>query len=344
MSVYDPNDVGLKNGNLFSLPHQYDDASIVLVPVPWDVTTSYCDGTANGPEAILAASSQLDFYHPSGAKIWEYGVFMLPVHPTIKVRNKEMRKLAEAHIALLENDQFSSKNVAHTKNLEEVNAACLITKNEVKHAVLSALMDGKKVGLVGGDHGCALGMIEALAEQYKSFGILQIDAHADLRETYEGFTLSHASIFDNALQIKNIHSLTQVGIRDVSPNEAERIETDKRIHCFYDWEMNSALFKGKKWKKICDKIIDTLPQKVYISFDIDGLQPFLCPNTGTPVPGGLSFERAVYLIDRLVKSEKEIIGFDLCEVSEGEVSCDWNANVGARILFQLCTALHLSGN
>jgi agmatinase len=344
MSVYDPNDVGVKNGHLFSLPHQYQDAEIVLIPVPWDTTTSYCAGTSNGPEAILEASSQLDFYHPSGAKIWEYGVFMLPIDESIQSRNTTCRKAAAEHIALLEHGTFDPLNAEQKERLKSINKACLITKNEVKQKVLNALKANKKVGVVGGDHGCALGIIEALAKKHKSFGILQIDAHADLRETYEGFAFSHASIFDNALKIKNIQSLTQVGIRDISPNEVERIKTDKRIHCFYDWELKKAIFEGKKWKKICSKIIDTLPKKVYISFDIDGLQPFLCPNTGTPVPGGLTFEQATYLIDSLVKSGKEIIGFDVCEVSEGENSGDWNANVGARVLFQLCTALHLAGN
>lgn len=338
MQNYDPNDVGVKNGNIFSLPHQFDDAEIILLPVPWDATVSYNDGTCNAPEALLDASSQLDFYHPSGAKIWEYGVHQLPINERWKTLNTSTRKLAKQHIDALENNEIDATS---SKLIEQVNSSCEQLKNEIKAASTTILKSNKLMGLVGGDHSCPLGFIEALSEQHECFGILQIDAHADLRETYENFTYSHASIFHKALQIRSIQNLTQVFIRDVSPNEVNRIQSDNRIQTFFDWDIKSALFNGKTWKSICKKIVATLPQKVYISFDIDGLQPSLCPNTGTPVPGGMSFEQACFLLDILVENKKQIIGFDLCEVGVSQ-NDEWDANVGARILFQLCTALHLS--
>jgi agmatinase len=114
-----------------------------------------------------------------------------------------------------------------------------------------------------------------------------------------------------------------------------------RVITFYDEDIKDSLFHGKTWDTLCDEIIGQLPKNVYISFDIDGLDPKLCPATGTPVAGGLEFYQALHLIKKLVLAERKIIGFDLCEVSPGHN--DWDANVGARILYQLanwCAASH----
>ncbi|MDX5346515.1 MAG: arginase family protein, partial [Hymenobacteraceae bacterium] len=161
------------------------------------------------------------------------------------------------------------------------------------------------------------------------------DAHADLRDAYEGFEFSHASIMFNALKVPQVKKLVQVGIRDICQAEAELVEqSNGRIITFYDQTLKENMYEGDSWKKQCKKIIAQLPQKVYISFDIDGLDPKLCPATGTPVPGGLEFHEAVFLVKQLVKSGREIIGFDLCEVAPGD--SEWNGNVGARLLFKLC--------
>jgi agmatinase len=193
------------------------------------------------------------------------------------------------------------------------------------------------VGLIGGDHSTPYGFIQALAERYDSFGILQIDAHCDLRNAYEGFTFSHASVMFNAIQIKNVSHLVQVGIRDFCEEELQVINQNKKITTFFDANLKKENYEGQNWKKQCDAIIKALPNKVYISFDIDGLDPKLCPNTGTPVPGGLEFEHAVYLFTQLQMKGKKIIGFDLNEVAPGKD--EWDANVGARMLFKLCHLL-----
>jgi agmatinase len=140
----------------------------------------------------------------------------------------------------------------------------------------------------------------------------------------------------NALKNQNITALTQVGIRDYCQEEIEYIGNSRgRVRTFFDRDIQMAKIEGMSWAKECDRIIATLPDKVYISFDIDGLSPELCPNTGTPVPGGLSFAEAIFLIERVALHKKQIIGFDLNEVSPGSDG-DWDANVGARLLFQLC--------
>jgi agmatinase len=221
---------------------------------------------------------------------------------------------------------------------KEINEDCFHIKSYVKDATKKFLDDGKIVGVVGGEHSVALGFLDALSEKYNNIGILQIDAHSDLRESYEGLEYSHASTFYNALKIENVKKLVQIGIRDISPIEAEIIEKEKsKISIFTDYEIKKSIFEGDTWEKKCDEIVKELPENVYISFDIDGLLPNLCPNTGTPVPGGFTIEELVYLFEKILASGKKIIGFDLCEVAPGkDINDQWDGNVGARVLYKLC--------
>jgi agmatinase len=200
------------------------------------------------------------------------------------------------------------------------------------------LNKGKLVGLVGGDHSTPLGFIKALGERHPGMGILHIDAHADLREAYEGFRYSHASIMYNVLkEVEAVSKIVQVGIRDYCDDEVALVEASEgRVVQFDDYLMAAARFEGKSWAEQCDEIISHLPEKVYISFDIDGLSADNCPGTGTPVTGGLGFNQALYLLDRVTKSGRQIVGFDLVEVAQDDKDGEWNANVGARMLYKLC--------
>src|SRR5690606_21984997 len=137
---------------------------------------------------------------------------------------------------------------------------------------------------------------------------LQIDAHADLRDAYEGFQQSHASIMYNVLQnCPNMVQLTQVGIRDIAESEVQLIENSNgRVKTFFDWNLKEEEFAGKTWADQVKVIISTLPERVYISFDIDGLYPYLCPNTGTPVAGGFALEQINYLFFELAQSGRTI--------------------------------------
>jgi len=330
---FDPNGVGLKNGNFIGLPFDEETAEIILLPVSWDVTVSSGDGTATGPENILNCSSQLDLYDPDVKDAWKAGIYFLPTNSSMFKSSKSLRKISKKYIDFLENGGVVSKNKKQSINLKIINNGCITLKNWVYKKTKKLLEKGKLVGLVGGDHSTPLGYLEALSEKHKSFGILQFDAHMDLRKAYEGFKYSHASIFYNALKIKQIQQLTQVGIRDFSKEEVDLSKKDKRVDVFYYHEISDEKLNGKPWAKICKKIINTLPQKVYISFDIDGLQPTLCPNTGTPVPGGLTYEEAIFLIKEVVNSGRKIIGFDLCEVAG--TKNEWDGNVGARLVYKL---------
>ncbi len=335
--MFDPNEMAVPNGNIFGFPYDYDSAEIVLIPVRWEPTVSYQGGTAFAPKLIREASLQLDFYHPKIDKAWEVPIFMLP-EPSMQFKSSLVLRLGAVKYRewLVEGQEEDKKAFYLNTVIKEINKACVLNNDWVYQTAKEGLDAGKLMGVVGGDHSCPLGLLRALGEKYDDFGILQIDAHADLRKAYEDFTYSHASIMYNVLsEVKSVKKLVSVGIRDICQEEVDFIaQSAPRIKVFYDWDIKKVVHyqKKKSWDELCAEIIDALPEKVYISFDIDGLDPKLCPNTGTPVPGGLDFYEAIYLIEKLVESGREIIGFDLCEVGQDE----WDANVGARVLYQLC--------
>ncbi|MFA7687569.1 MAG: agmatinase family protein [Moheibacter sp.] len=336
---FDPNQPGLADASLFGLPFSAEQSEIIIVPVPWEVTVSYGAGASEGVEAVFNASFQVDLYHQEFPDLWKAGIYLDEEIPDWKERSEKYKALALPVIEALEN----GKNIIEIPSLDqsqnEINAACSLLKNEVKERILYWLNQNKKVGLLGGDHSTPLGYYEALATKHPDFGILHLDAHMDLRIAYEGFVHSHASIMYNALQIPQISKIVQVGIRDFCEQEVEVVKSQNgRVKVFTDRDLKAQHFEGTTWQQQCEEIIRSLPQKVHISFDIDGLYPWYCPNTGTPVPGGFSFEQAAYLVSKLAESGKEIIGFDLVEVAPGE-NDDWDGNVGARMLFHLCGVL-----
>ncbi|MCS6973939.1 MAG: agmatinase family protein [Cyclobacteriaceae bacterium] len=334
--TFNPNAPGT-NGTLFGLPFDEHTAQIIVVPVPWEVTVSYHEGTARGPEAILEASAQVDLYDRNISNAWQIGIALAAINEKLKEDNRKLRETAALHIQSLTSETAD----VNTQHLDAVNQGCEEMVRYVKQTTRNYLAQGKMVAVLGGDHSTPLGFIQALSEQHDRFSILQIDAHADLRKAYEGFIYSHASIMYNALKLPAVNRLIQVGIRDFCEEEVQVIERSMgRIKTFYDEDIKNSMYEGRSWQSLCNDIIQELNEKVYISFDIDGLNPSLCPNTGTPVAGGLEFHQVLYLLRKLVESGKKIIGFDLNEVAPGE--SDWDANVGARLLYQLCNWMAVS--
>jgi agmatinase len=334
---YDPSDVGKVNGNLFGLPCDYDSAGIIIFGVPWEVTVSYRPGTALAPQQILDASPQLDLYdfdNPSG---WQRGIYMPLIDGNILIKNSYYRQQAALIIDRLEQGGSLASTPDLTQILADINRAGANLNQLLYDRTNKAILDGKKVGIIGGDHSVPLGYLQALADHYADFGILHIDAHSDLRDAYEGFEFSHASIMFNALKIPQISKLVQVGIRDVSQVEIETIDRSQgRVIAYYDAIVKQQLYSGTTWMDICRDAIAHLPQQVYISFDVDGLDPKLCPETGTPVPGGLELEQAFCLCREVIRSGRKIIGFDVCEVGNAE----WDGNVGARIVYKLTNLMN----
>lgn len=317
---FDPNTPGDPDAQIYGLPFTCDEADVVLVPVPWEVTTSYGGGTSRGPEAIREASFQVDLFHPEFPQLWKRGIAMDEVPKALRQQSVALKKLAKA-----------------AKAMVLINEECAVMNDWVEERCAYWMKQGKLVGLVGGDHSTPLGLFRAQARRHKKFGILHIDAHLDLRIAYEGFLYSHASIMHNALRIPQLERIVSVGIRDFCQQENEIFLAAKdRVRIVRSADMRAMQYAGATWKDQCEAIINALPEKVHISFDIDGLDPTLCPHTGTPVPGGLQFEEATYLLSRLA-AKRTLIGFDLVEVSPGKD--EWDANVGARLLWHLCGVL-----
>ncbi|WP_373493815.1 agmatinase family protein [Aquiflexum sp.] len=331
---FDPNGVSMNEG-IFGLPFDETTAEMIIIPVPWEVTVSYSPGTVQGPEAVLNASYQVDLYQNDIHDAWKMGIYMLPIPQDLFDKSNSYRILAKNYIAWLESgaSQDSIERFGAVPGI--INTACSEMNDWVYEQVKKFRSMGKMVALLGGDHSTPLGMIKALAEEFESFGILQIDAHADLRKAYEDFDYSHASISYNALKLPQVSKLVQVGIRDHSHAEAILAKENNRIQTFYDKDIKEDLYEGKAWKVICDDIVEQLPEDVYITIDIDGFDPKLCPNTGTPVAGGFEMEQILYLMKQVVKSGKKIIGFDLVEVAPGPEGDEWDGNVGARILYRM---------
>lgn len=333
---FNPDGVGEK-GKLFGLPFTPDTAEVVILPVPWEVTVSYGSGAALGPRAVLEASSQIDYFLPEIPDAWKIGVAMESIPGKWAERSAELRERVRPYLEWLEaGNSGLEPGRAFAGLLEEVEAAGAELRDWLAGKAGTYLDRGKGVGILGGDHSTPLGLIQALAARNEAFGILQIDAHADLREAYEGFRFSHASIMTEALRFPEVSRLVQVGVRDLCEGEMRVIQdSPERIRLFSYQALHEARFSGTTWAEQCKQIVEALPGKVYISFDIDGLDPGLCPHTGTPVAGGLQMEEALFLIKQVVMSGRELIGFDLCEVAPGKD--DWDGNVGARILYRLAS-------
>ncbi len=302
---------------LFGLPHTADEATVVVVPAPWDGTASFHRGTADAPQAVLEASWQVDLHHPIyGPRIWQAGVALLPTDP----RFTAWRGVADA-----------------ARDPAAINPVSAAIDAHLQGEVARLLAAGKIPAVLGGEHSVALGGLRAAMAAAPDLGILHLDAHADLRVAYEGFEYSHASVFHHALAEGGPGlRLVSVGLRDVGRAEVARIESDARVHAFFDHALAAEQLAGVPFTDQIAAILAPLPQTVWISVDIDGLDPALCPATGTPVPGGLSWHATLALLRALARSGRRVLGFDLCEVG----AAPWDANVGARLLYELAgTAL-----
>ena len=339
LSQHNPNCVSNPNHNLFGIPTSEENAKLIILPVPWEVTVSYGAGTARAPESILKASHHMDIYDDELPDEWKAGFYLQPCDKKILMKSDYLRREAELYIDYISKGDDVKDNRFMTKSLNEVNEGSAFLNQWVYEQCMRLLSQHKLVGLLGGDHSTPLGYMKALAETKGSFGILQVDAHCDLRNTYEGFHYSHAGIMYNALQeIPQIEKLVQIGVRDYSQEEYRYIqESNGRVQTYFEKEIRHRQLRGENWHQTMQEIIAALPQQVYISFDIDGLDRSLCPDTGTPVPGGFQLEELYLLFSGILQSGHTIIGFDLCEV--GVSDNEWNANVAARLLLKLCNLL-----
>jgi len=333
---FDPNAAAQADSGIFGLPLDGEaEAALVYLPIPWEVTTSYGGGTSGGPEAIFEASKQVDLYDLEVERPYEAGLFMTEAPAGVAEWNADGKRRAQRIIEVggaIEGNADLKAELARVNELgEKLNGA-------VRESVTKIYRSGRIPGVVGGDHAVPFGAFQAAAAQHPGgFGVLHFDAHSDTRMAYEGFQWSHASIMHNALsRIPQIKKLVQVGIRDFCEEEVDYCRSQgERVKIFFDAHLARQKFEGAAWSEICASIISQLPNDVWISFDIDGLDPRFCPHTGTPVPGGLDLHEVYFILRELVKLGKRILGFDLNEVAPGPEGDEWDANVGARLLYKL---------
>ena len=342
---FDPNAPAGEDAGLYGLPHTVDDAHVIVVPVPFEATVSYREGTARGPQAILLASHQVDLFDGDVGRPYERGIAMLPVPEWFAALNDDARAAAVAAIdAQIEGEPPDADDIA------VVDAAGLRVNEWVQQQVATILGQGKLPVVVGGDHSVPFGAIAACAAHLgsKPLGVLHLDAHCDFREAYEGFRWSHASIMKNVLDRLPTTKIVQLGIRDFGDAELDVVRGHPaRVVTYFDVQLRQARLGGS-FRALADRIVENLPHDVYLSFDVDGLDPALCPSTGTPVPGGLSFDEILAVLAALVGSGRRVIGLDLVEVAPPDELDDdqlgdcWDANVGARLLYKMIGTALLS--
>jgi len=242
-------------------------AKYVLLPVPYDGTSTYIKGAEKGPQAIIDASDSIELY--------------------------DIQTELEAYKSGIYTDKYTFSFLSPEKMVEEV-----------KERVTYFLQQNKMIGLLGGEHSISIGAIEAFAKKYPDLSVLQIDAHADLREIYNGSPFNHACVMRRAQEVANV---VQVGIRNVCIEEKNNIIPE---NIFYAHE-------------ICEKThwmqhaIDRLTEHVYLTIDLDGFDPSIVPATGTPLPGGLLWYETLAFLELLFQSKK-VVGFDVVELCPQE--------------------------
>ena len=328
----------IKKTRAFEIETSFKMADLILIPAPWSATVSYGKGAEKGPELIRAASHYMDFFNPLFQCSYNEKIHFEENDPMIESLNSQALKWAQ---------KLEEKKTSQV--YENINQASQDLLGWIYEKSSKAFSQDKIPALVGGEHSISEGILSFIGHKYKGdYGLLHLDAHADLRTAYQGFKHSHASVMRNVLNLEQPpRQLVQVAVRDFCKEEYEQIKQDERIRCYFDEEIFTRIFEGQKWQVICKEIISQLPQRIYVSLDVDGLSWSYVPGTGTPVPGGLSFNQVLYLFAEIKRQNKKLISFDVVETSAGEsgqVFAEWNGNVSARLLYCLSgLALHSHG-
>jgi len=245
----------------------FEHARVVILPIPLDRTTSYVPGTRNGPHEILVASAHMELWdEETQTDVHSIGIFTLP----------EMEF------------PFAS--------MDEV-------VREIRRVTAEIVNRDKFVFILGGEHSITPAAVAAVAAKFPGVSVLQIDAHADLRDSFMGTPHNHACAMRRTLEFART---TQVGIRSLSPEEAAAVPT-LGTQIFYDFNMRA----NADW---IDRVVDSLSEHVYITIDVDGLDPAIMPATGTPEPGGLSWYETLTLLRRVIE-RRTVVGCDVVELS-----------------------------
>ena len=330
-------------GYYFRDAMEAQDAEIVLVSAPWAVTSAAGQGPAYTPDAIIDASTSVSLYDALSEVSIEGKVATAEVDYDLQESSLQLGGDAAKIVSHIEDGGTLSGDY-FIRKVNRINIGFRDMHRSVGKRVFRFADKGKIVGVVGGDHSVTLGAVRSISSVYPDMGVLFIDGHCDLRQSGKIFAYSHLSIARNIIdEVPQVSKMVQVGARDMSREEVEFAHSHPKIELFGHEAMARSLYSGESWSSICDKVVAELPNDVYISFDIDALSPECCPNTKRPVAGGMSFDQAALLINRVAELGRRIIGFDLTEivpVSEGSI----DATIGARMLVKLCASALKSKN
>ena len=266
----------------------YENAAVVLLPVPYDGTSTFVKGADHGPQAIIDASDSIELYDiEDDIEIYTCGI----------------------HTAKPIDDMRSPETM--------VNAVYQRTKNY--------LQDNKMVCVLGGEHSVSCGAIQAYAEKYDNLSVLQLDAHADLRDEYQNSPYNHACAMRRVQDI--LPTIVQVGIRSVAEEERKNIVAENIFYAH-------LMYNNDDWMQ---KAINRLSDNVYITIDLDCLDPSILPSTGTPLPGGMMWYEMWTFFNKLI-AQKNIVGFDVVELCPNPA--DKSSDVLASVLvYKLITKL-----
>lgn len=343
LKEFDPNKYNNPYCGLFGLPFETDESDLVILPVPWDLASEKM-GSAEAPDAILNASKDVNLYKPTFENIWQQGIALHNIPQKWKESSIELRKIRNKVNKIKEVKISPKKEVELVQYYKQINNISLILKEWVEDKCNDYLDSKKVLGLLGGDKSVISGFISALAKKHKNFGILHLDAHAGMKEKYNGFEFLHESVIRKHLQHEQISSIVIAGTRSIDFSEIEFLNQNKNIIRHYsDAYLKEKMFKGTTWRILLNEIISPLPRYIYISIDIDVLQQWLCPYTAKPEPGGFTFEELLAIITEIQNVGKKIIGFDLTGISPSpDKNNDWDSKVGAELLYHLCCNALLS--
>jgi len=334
--MFDVNGPPKNPGTLFSLDCSAEESKVHILPVPFAATSSYHRVSNYAPEAIIRASQQIDLYDPILGNPWESGIYTHPFDKHVWDYSDEANLLVDFVRCIQQGQKVENFDYAVSiKNIDEI---CKLVYDYVFQWTQNILNNDYIPGILGGDHSVSLGCIKAASEKYDDLVVIQIDAHADLRKDYEGFIYSHASIMHNVLcYYGTIYKIIQFGIRDLCPEERLRqYNYSNIVYTFFDqltdWDNLDLSYIDNRISTCLENEVSNIlyNKPVWITCDIDGLEPSLCPNTGTPVPGGLTWKQFCKLL-HAISGISNIVGFDLVEVGKE----DLDANIGARALYQL---------
>jgi len=329
-TAFDPDGPGVGHHGLFGIPIPKETAQVVIIPVAWDVTTSYRPGTSRAPQQVLEASLQVDLAHECYPNAWQRGIALSGDVSHWLTDNERLRQKAETIMAHYERGG-PADDPAIEGLLHDINEGCHHMVTEVQEVALGWIQQGRLVGVLGGDHSTPLGLLQALDRTHGCFGVLHIDAHLDLRDTYEGFVYSHASIMWHVRRLSSVTQMVHVGIRDAGQSEWDLAMQSPQHTVWGAYQLMANRFEGMTWSEQVDRILSPLPPNVYVSIDCDGLDVAYCPHTGTPVPGGLQYMELLYLLRALAKSGRQLVGFDVVEAGNHPV----DAGIAARLLYDL---------